>query len=183
MHYAITDYVLDIVQNACEAHASTVHVQFWETMAWIDVVVRDNGRGMDPAEQVKALDPFHSEPDKHPGRKVGLGLPFLKQAAGQCGGLFELQSEPGKGTKVHFRFDRTNIDCPPVGDLEGLFFSALCMPGCRDMGIERIREGVSGLPALSYRLEKGELAGAVGGLEQVSSLILLKEYIRSQEEG
>lgn len=182
MHYAITDYVLDIVQNACEAHASEVCVRFWETAAWIDVKVSDNGKGMNLEAQAAALDPFHSEPGKHPGRKVGLGLPFLKQAAGQCGGLFELQSQPGEGTEVHFRFDRSNIDCPPVGDVEGLFLSALCMPGEQEMCIERIREAGS-LSALSYRLNKGELAEAVGGLEKVSSLALLREYIRSQEEG
>jgi len=182
MHYAVTDYVLDIVQNACEARASKVKVRLCETPECIDVVVEDDGKGMSHEEQEAALDPFHSETGKHPGRKVGLGLPFLKQATEQCGGVFELVSEPGRGTRLHFGFDRSNIDCPPVGDVVSFLLSALCLPGEQELCIERVRDDGHGSPA-SYTLNKGELAEAVGGLEKVASLALLKSYIRSLEEG
>ncbi|PKL05918.1 MAG: ATP-binding protein, partial [Spirochaetae bacterium HGW-Spirochaetae-9] len=114
---------------------------------------------------------------KHPGRKVGLGLPFLKQAAEQAGGRFSIVSEKGRGTEVAFRFDKRNLDCPPLGDLPGALLSVLCMPGAREMNISR-RRGLH-----SYELRKSELIDALGSLDEVSSLALLKQYLLSQEEG
>jgi hypothetical protein len=141
------------------------------------VLVRDDGKGMDDREIARSLDPFVTDGRKHPARKVGLGLPFLKQAIDQSGGSFSLKSEKGKGTDVAFRFDRGQIDCPPLGDVPGLFLSILCLPGKQEMTIERTKTG------LSYVLKKSELAEALGDLEHGSSLVLLKQYLRSQEEG
>ena len=75
------DTISDIVQNAFESGASEVSLDMARRGRWLEVVVRDNGKGMDEATQRRAMDPFWTEPGKHPGRKVGLGLPFLKQAA------------------------------------------------------------------------------------------------------
>lgn len=176
MHYAIVDFVVDIVQNSCEAGADLVEVAVDEDEASIDVTVEDDGKGMDAAELARALDPFVTDGEKHPGRKVGLGLPFLKQAVDQEGGSFAISSEKGKGTKVAFRFDKRNVDCPPLGDLPGTMAAILCLPGPKEMAISRRRAGIS------YELRKSELAEALGDLETVSSLAALKQYVRSQEE-
>jgi len=177
MHFEITDFIIDIVQNSCEAASKLVAVELHESAYYIDVLVRDDGKGMDDREIARSLDPFVTDRHKHPGRKVGLGLPFLKQAIDQSGGSFSLKSEKGKGTEVAFRFDRGQIDCPPLGDVSGLFLSILCLPGGQEMTIERTKTG------LSYVLRKSELAEALGDLEHGSSLVLLKQYLRSQEEG
>lgn len=177
MHYAIVDFVTDIAQNACESGASHVCIVFSEDEDRVDVAVEDDGRGMGAEQLARALDPFYSDGEKHPGRKVGLGLPFLKQAAEQDGGRFRIRSEMGRGTVVEFGFDRRNVDCPPVGDVPGMLLSALCMPGGQEMTIAR-RRG-----SLSYELRKSELTEALGNLEEVSSLALLKQFLRSQEEG
>ena len=176
MHYEIVDFVIDIVQNSCEAGASLVELRIDEDGAGIGFEVRDNGKGMDALEQAKALDPFVTDGIKHPGRKVGLGLPFLKQALEQSAGSFRLESEKGSGTKLSFRFDTGNLDCPPLGDLVGMMVTVLCMPGPEEMLISRTRDGYS------YSLCKSELIEALGNLEEVSSLVLLKEYVRSQEK-
>lgn len=184
MHYEIADYVLDIAQNARESGARNVSVKIAENPARVVVTVTDDGKGMDGDECAKALDPFYTDGKKHPGRKVGLGLPFLKQAAGQCNGSFSLVSEKGKGTKVEFSFDRRNVDCPPVGDMGALMVSLLSLPGSGQMIIDREKAGeTDGNPFLSYRLDRDELIGILGDLEHVSSLILLKEYVLSQENG
>jgi len=177
MHYEIVDFVIDIVQNSCEAGASLVDIIIDEDRNGIGFVVADDGRGMDAAQAVRALDPFVTDGVKHPGRKVGLGLPFLKQALEQTGGRLNLESEKGRGTRLSFRFDTRNLDCPPLGDLAGMMVTILCMPGPDEMRIQRKRAGDS------YLLRKSELVEALGNLEEVSSLVLLKEYVRSQEEG
>jgi len=177
MHFEITDFIVDIVQNSCEADASLVAVELDESQKYMDIRIRDDGKGMDEGEKARAMDPFVTDGRKHPGRKVGLGLPFLKQAIDQSGGRFSLRSEKGKGTEVVFRFDKGQIDCPPLGDVVGLFLSILCLPGGQEMTIARKKTG------LSYVLKKSELAEALGDLERGSSLVLLKQYLRSQEEG
>lgn len=183
MHYEIADYVLDIAQNACESGARNVSVKIAENPGRVVVAITDDGRGMDGDECARALDPFHTDGRKHPGRKVGLGLPFLKQAAEQCSGSFSLVSEKGKGTKVEFSFDRRNVDCPPVGDMGTLMVGLLSLPGSEQMIIDREKGGADETPFLSYRLDRNELIGILGDLEHVSSLILLKEYVLSQENG
>jgi hypothetical protein len=180
MHFAISDYVLDIVQNACESGAANVALRFEETEERIDIVVVDDGKGMDSAGVERALDPFRSGGAKHPGRKVGLGLPFLEQATKQAGGSLHIESENGRGTKVSFGFSLAEIDCPPIGDVPGLFLAALCFPGSHEMEIERgFRR--NGMERVAYRISKSELMSALEDLERVSSLALLKEFLVSQE--
>ncbi|MDP2791402.1 MAG: sensor histidine kinase [Rectinemataceae bacterium] len=177
MHYAIVDFLIDIAQNSCEAGAELVKIRLDEDEAGIEITVSDNGKGMTERELERSIDPFVTDGKKHPGRKVGLGLPFLKQAAEQGGGHFSIVSEKGRGTEVAFRFDKRNLDCPPLGDLPGALLSVLCMPGAREIKIFR-RRGL-----YSYELRKSELVDALGSLEEVASLALLKHYLQSQEEG
>lgn len=180
MHYAIVDFIADLVQNSLEAEASQVSVEIDETESGFGVRVLDDGKGMDEEEARRALDPFYTDGLKHGKRKVGLGLPFLKQATDLSGGEFFLRSEKGKGTEVGFHFDKGNVDCPPVGDLPSALLSILCLPGGADLRIRRTREGEV---KLSYELDRRELAEALGSLEDATSLALLKRYLASQEEG
>ena len=185
MHYALCDYVLDIAQNAVEAGSREVRIEFVESEEAIDVLVSDDGRGMTAEERKRALDPFYSDGTKHARRKVGLGLPFLAQAVAQADGIWSLESERGRGTKVSFRFPKGNVDCPPVGDVPGLFLSALCLPGGHEMVVRRVKPapaGGAGGGSSEYELRRSELAEAVGGLERASSLSLIREYLESQEE-
>ena len=181
MHYALCDYVLDVVQNAVEAGSREVRIEFVESADATSVIVSDDGRGMTAAERERALDPFYSDGTKHAKRKVGLGLPFLAQAVAQAGGELSLESEKGVCTKVAFRFPKGNVDCPPQGDVPGLFLSALCLPGGHEMVVRRVMPEAGG-GSSEYELRRSELSEAVGGLERASSLALLREYLESQEE-
>lgn len=185
MHFSVTDYLLEAVQNSLEAGARSVDVRVEEDEASVTMSVTDDGSGMDKAAMVRALDAYGTDGKKHPKRKVGLGLPFLKQAIDQVGGDFSLQSEPGRGTTLAFRFDKTHVDCPPVGDMAQAFFTALCLEGAGDIRIERIvrhkGDDVDHVDELSYTLDRNELEQAIGDLQSVSSLALLKRYLRSQE--
>ncbi len=183
MHFAIVDFVADIAQNAVEAGASLVTVEIEEGEDSVLVRVTDDGCGMDEEGKSRAMDPFRSGAAKHPGRKVGLGLQSLATTVGQNGGMFSLESEKGRGSKVEFRFDRRQVDCPPMGDLPRLFLSTLCLPGDHELIIRRQRRSMTAEAVLEYRLSRQELAEALGGLERASSLALLKEYLESQENG
>ena len=65
----------------------------------VQVVVSDNGRGMEPAQLARALEGLTVAPDGNGvERRGGLGLPLVRQLIAAHGGTVELSSEPGQGT-------------------------------------------------------------------------------------
>lgn len=67
----------------------------------VQVVVSDNGRGMEPAVLVRALEGLRVNPDgRTVERRQGLGLPLVRQLIEAHGGKLELLSEPGQGTSA-----------------------------------------------------------------------------------
>jgi signal transduction histidine kinase len=63
------------------------------------VVVRDTGSGMEPDALEHAFDRFYRSPGS-PGS--GLGLPIARNLIEAHGGRIEIESSPGRGTKVRF---------------------------------------------------------------------------------
>ena len=114
----ISLHVLDIVDNSIRAGATEIQIYIEEDpdMDLLRVEIQDNGEGMD-AEMVKnAVDPFFTSKLE---KRVGLGLPLLAQAARESGGLFELNSEPGKGTRLSATFQWSHPDRKPMGNIDG----------------------------------------------------------------
>lgn len=108
-------HVLDIVQNSIKAGATLVTVAFTvDENRVLTFSVRDDGCGMAPEFLARVTDPFTTT---RTTRRVGLGIPMLKQSAEMAGGTFGIESEVGKGTCIHASFDLTNIDCIPMGDI------------------------------------------------------------------
>lgn len=65
--------------------------------------VEDNGSGMDEVTARRALQPGFStnhEGDNGSARTRGLGLPIVHDLVRRAGGLVELDTSPGKGTRV-----------------------------------------------------------------------------------
>jgi hypothetical protein len=182
LHFTLADLVTDITQNGCESGASLVELEITEIKSEFRFLVRDNGKGMTKEELGRAIDPFVTDGVKHPHRKVGLGLPFLIQTAEQSGGGWDIQSEKGKGTTAEAWFDMGNVDTPPVGDLPGMFRTVLMFNGPEEIVIRRSgrREGRE---PLEYEFSKSELAEALGGFEGAGALVMLDQFLRSQEEG
>lgn len=169
------DTVADIVQNAFESGADNVWLDFVRADSSLSVAVRDDGCGMDAPTLAKVRDPFFTSPGKHPSRRVGLGIPFLQQAADLCGGSLDIDSAPGKGTRVAFRFDSSHIDAPPVGDVPALFSQLMAFAGRANL---HIRSEIDGR---SYSVSRDELADALGDLESAGSLALLHDFFASNE--
>ncbi len=112
----LSQYILDIAENSLKAEASRVEIEVFEDTRedFITLRVSDNGTGMDDAQLSAIENPFFTTRTE---RRVGLGIPFLKQASDTCGGRFEIRSSKGKGTVVEASFKRDCIDCPPLGDI------------------------------------------------------------------
>lgn len=109
-------HLMDVVENSTRAGADVVAISL-EIDTAADTLcmdILDNGRGMDAHLADKAVDPFATT---KPGKRTGLGLPLLKEAAVRTGGTLEVKSALDEGTHVCVRFGLSHIDRQPVGDL------------------------------------------------------------------
>jgi len=122
----LADNILDIAQNSISAGASLVEIDITVSRGRDEIAFafKDDGCGMS-GEMVKTVaDPFTTT---RKTRRVGLGLPLLRQTAMMTGGDFAIESEIGKGTKVEVSFGLSNIDRPPMGDVAGALFTLVFM--------------------------------------------------------
>jgi hypothetical protein len=111
-------HIMDIIQNSIRAKANRIEVNVIEDTDKdiYRLVFTDNGCGMSDATMVKIVDPFFTT---RRVRKVGLGLPLLKQNAEKAGGGLLLESTMGEGTIVQATFSHKHIDRPALGDIAG----------------------------------------------------------------
>ncbi|MBM4324494.1 MAG: ATP-binding protein [Deltaproteobacteria bacterium] len=109
-------HILDVVENAIAAKANRIEVTVVEEPEKdrLTIEIKDDGIGMDEEIRQKASDPFFTT---RTTRRIGLGLPFLAQAAQEAGGTLEIESSPGNGTKVKATFQYSHIDRKPLGDM------------------------------------------------------------------
>ena len=113
-------HILDIVENSIAAKARRVSVRVEERPSRDRRIMEivDDGRGMGAKLKAKALDPFVTTKK---ARRIGLGLPFLAQAAEAAGGGLKVASVPGRGTRVRATFRLGHIDLQPLGDVGETF--------------------------------------------------------------
>jgi signal transduction histidine kinase len=110
-------HILDILENSFNAGSTRIEVRIIENepQNLLTLEIRDDGRGMDEAALHKVLDPFYTS---KPGKRVGLGLPLLAQAAREAGGRLDLESRQEGGTSVTAIFELDHPDRKPMGDVE-----------------------------------------------------------------
>lgn len=109
-------HLLDIAENSVSALARNICLYVCEDLSAdrLRASVSDDGKGMDAETAQRCLDPFVTS---RTTRKVGLGLPLFKEAAEACYGYLQIQSTPGRGTRVEVEFQHSHIDRMPLGDL------------------------------------------------------------------
>ena len=90
--YRVTQEALTNVSK--HAAATRVWVDLWERDGWVELAVKDNGRGFDATGS--------------PGRaeERGFGLLAMREQVRMAGGRFEVKTRPGWGTLVRAAFQR-----------------------------------------------------------------------------
>ena len=112
----ISLHILDIMQNSIAAGATLVELTVTENEQddLLVFTVSDNGKGMSKELLLAVTDPFTTG---RTTRKVGLGIPLLKQACEMTGGKITISSQEGVGTELVAEFGLSHIDRQPLGDM------------------------------------------------------------------
>lgn len=112
----ITDHIVDILQNSTRAGATEVKLDVivGSEEGMLEFIISDNGSGI-PDDIIETVaDPFTTT---RKTRRVGLGLPLLRQHASLAGGSLEITSAKGSGTVIRASFGIDSIDRQPLGNL------------------------------------------------------------------
>ena len=111
--------ILDITENSVKAKATLVRIEISETDETLTIKITDNGVGMTEEVLASVTNPFYTT---RTTRKVGLGIPLLKFAAEQTGGVLtisskHIQTHDDHGTAVCAVFNKNHVDFTPLGDV------------------------------------------------------------------
>ena len=109
-------HILDIAENSITAGATNIRIiineDIKENLLFLEI--SDNGKGMDEEMLNNALDPFYTT---RTTRNIGLGIPFLADAAREADGDISIKSVKGEGTTITATFRYDNVDRKPLGDI------------------------------------------------------------------
>ncbi len=95
--------IWNLLNNAAEAIDGDGKIIISLSLAgkeYVKITVHDDGGGISPENIDSIFDPFFSTKP----RGTGLGLSIVQQIIGLYGGLIDIESECGKGTKVILKF-------------------------------------------------------------------------------
>ena len=116
--------ILDVAENSIRAGAGYIEIDVIADSQkdTLEIMVRDDGCGMDEEQVRRVTDPFYTT---RTTRRVGLGIPFFKQAAESTGGSFQIASRVNEGTCVMAIFGLSHIDRMPLGDINSTMFTLI----------------------------------------------------------
>ena len=170
--------ILDVAENSVRAKASlveiTVSVQPKEDT--LTVVIKDDGCGMTPEQAEKVQDPFFTT---RTTRKVGLGVPFFKQAAESTGGRFQIDSEKDKGTVVTAVFTLSHIDRMPLGDISSVIHTLIVFNEQIDF---RYTYGYGEKKFVLDTREMREILGTEISFREPEVSAFIREYLETNKE-
>ncbi len=108
--------ILDISQNSVKAGATRIDITVTESVQKdiVSIMIGDNGCGMSEDMLSAVIDPFVTT---RTTRKVGLGIPLVRQLALDTDGSFDIKSKVGEGTVLSAEFKMSHLDRPPLGDI------------------------------------------------------------------
>ncbi len=134
-------HVLDVAENALAAGANRIEIRIFEESkeGLLKIEIKDNGSGMDEQMVNQVLDPFYTTKD---GKRVGLGLPLLAQAAKEAGGDMEISSAPDEGTLIRARFQLGHPDLKPLGEMLETMATLACAHPKVQLIFEHKQDGV-----------------------------------------
>ena len=170
-------HIMDILQNSTRAKANNITLEVLENhdADTLTLIFKDDGCGMSAETVKKVVNPFFTT---RTTRKVGLGLPLLKQNSEMTGGSMKIESELGVGTTVTAVFGLTHLDRPSMGDLAGtMVLTIAAHPEIHFVfHFQRVKDGTE---QTDYILDTDEVYEALDGvsLQEPEVMSYLKEMV------
>lgn len=164
--------ILDVTENSVRANASYIEIDIAADTKkdTLEILVRDNGCGMSEEQVRRVTDPFYTT---RTTRKVGLGIPFFKQAAESTGGSFQIESRENEGTCIKAVFGLSHIDRMPLGDINSTIYTLVVFNEAIDFHYRYACDG------REFVLDTRQMKQILGGLSfrtaEVSQFI--REYL------
>lgn len=118
-------HILDIAHNSIRAKATLIQIgiQIDHKKDSLEISIEDDGEGMTEEQLLKVTDAFCTT---RTTRKVGLGIPLLKQKAEDCNGSLLIESTKDKGTILNAHFQYSHIDLPELGGVASVIAGLCC---------------------------------------------------------
>ena len=170
-------HIMDILQNSTRAKANNITLEVLENhdADTLTLIFKDDGCGMSAETVEKVTNPFFTT---RTTRKVGLGLPLLKQNTEMTGGSMTIKSEVGVGKTVTAVFGLTHLDRPPMGDLAGtMVLTIAAHPEIHFiLHFQRVKDGAE---QTDYILDTDELYEALDGvsMQEPEVMAYIKEMV------
>jgi two-component system phosphate regulon sensor histidine kinase PhoR len=100
----LSNVIHNILENAIKYCEQTPEISISTADLKDEIIlnIKDNGPGIDPAAVKMVFDKYYRVPtgNKHDVKGFGLGLSYVKLIIEAHGGMVNLESDPGRGTKV-----------------------------------------------------------------------------------
>ena len=164
----ISLHILDIAENSVNAGAKKVEVSIKEDKAADRFTLRieDDGKGITAK---KIADPYFTGKT---GKKFGLGIPLLAQAARECDGRISIDSRKPRGTSITADFRMSHADMKPLGDVGSTIAVLACGHPETDFMVRYERDGSE------FSLDTGQLREKLGGVPLFAPMVF--KYIKDE---
>lgn len=166
-------HLMDIIQNSISAKAGKVFVGIKadKSLDKLEIEITDNGTGMDNELLKQVVDPFVTT---RTTRKIGLGIPLLKDSAEMASGELTIKSVKGKGTTLAASFKIGHIDRIPLGSIDETIVSVIMANP--EIEFELVLHNASE----RFRFDSFDVKEKIGDLSITNYEILtwIKEYIQ-----
>jgi signal transduction histidine kinase len=108
--FRVEQIIINLLTNAMRYGGSKpVTITLARRDGWAEIVVRDQGVGISPEDQLRIFKPFERAGSKEVREGLGLGLYIARQLAESHGGTLAVESEPGNGAAF-----RLALPLPPI---------------------------------------------------------------------
>lgn len=108
--YWSSEALLNILKNAMEhlPDGGTITLGVSETVLFTEIVITDNGPGIDPADLPHIFERFYKGKNAGPG-SVGIGLALSRMIIIEQGGTVKVENDAKGGAKFTLRFYKRNV--------------------------------------------------------------------------
>lgn len=102
----LTEAISNLVKNALDhtEEGDSVQVEWRESASILQIIIRDNGRGIHPEDMPHIFKRFYRSRFSKDKQGVGLGLPLAKAIIEAHSGTIEADSQLGRGTAFTVNF-------------------------------------------------------------------------------